>query len=169
VLAVELKGVGVAAVGDEGDVAGDVGVGRAGRHAGDVVGEPLGVAGEDRVALAGALGVGGVEGGVDEGEEADPTGVLDLDVEALAGDAMGGERAGGELDLGVGHGAEAVGRRPAGGAGVGRRDALVDPPADLAAEHGSRSSGRQPASPRGHTAGVRRQRQKAQSRRVYMG
>ena len=45
VLAVQLVAVRVAAVGDEGDVAGNVRVRRAGRHARDVVGEPLRIAG----------------------------------------------------------------------------------------------------------------------------
>ena len=48
VLAVELVAIGVAAVGDQGDVAGDIGVRRAGRHARDVVREPLRIAGVDR-------------------------------------------------------------------------------------------------------------------------
>ena len=55
VLAVQLVAVGVAAVGDQRDIARNIGVRRAGRHARDIVGKPLRVAGVNRIALAGAL------------------------------------------------------------------------------------------------------------------
>jgi hypothetical protein len=137
VLLVQFVGIGVAAVCDEGDVARNVGVGRASGHARDVVGEPLGISGVDGVALAGPLDEGGVEGGVDEGEQADPATVLDVDVVvALAGDAVRGEIACDGIDLAHVHGPEAVRCGAARGARGGRRGSLVDPPADLATEHG---------------------------------
>ncbi len=121
VLAVELEGVGVAAVGDEGDVAGDVGVRGAGGHAGDVVLEPLRIAGVDGQAGTVSLDEVGVERGVDEGQEADAAGVIDLDiVVALTGDAVVRHGPSDGVDLGRVHGPEAVSGRAAGDADIGR-------------------------------------------------
>ena len=135
VLAVELEGVGVATVGDQRDVPRDVRVRRARGHARDVVGEPLRVTREQRVALAGPDRERREEGGVDERQQPDAAAVLDIDVVSLPGDAQRLELAGGHADLGGVHGAEAVGRRPARRARVRGSDTFVDPATDFTAEH----------------------------------
>jgi hypothetical protein len=135
VFAIELKAVGVPAVRDEGDVSGDIGVGRAGRHAGDVVGKPLRVACIDRIALAGPFGVRRKERGVDECEQAKPARIVDIDIEALANHGIAGQFVGGEIDFRGVHRAEPVGRRAAGWARIRRSDSVMDPATYIATKH----------------------------------
>ncbi len=135
VLPVELEAIGVATVGDERDIAGDIGVRRARGHTRDVVREPLRIARVDRVALARAFGIGRKEGGVDKSEEANAAGILDLRVKTLTDDAAARKLAGRHADFGWIHRAVTIRRRPAGGTLIRRRRSLVDPSTDLAAKH----------------------------------
>jgi hypothetical protein len=101
VLAVEFVAVGVAAIGDQRDVAGNVRVGRAGRHARDIVREPLRIARVNGVSLSGSDRKRREERCIDERQEADSPAVFHIDlVESLAGDAERGQFGGGHPDFG---------------------------------------------------------------------
>lgn len=100
----------------------------------------MGVAGVNGIALAGAFHIGREEGRIDEGQKADATGVIDIDIEALADDTVAGEFGRGGVDLGDIHGSEAIGGGATGWTGIGRRDAFVDPAADFASKHSEQCS-----------------------------